>query len=164
MTKTYIRSIRLGKWFPPGAKLAVSIARLIILREDFMLELHGIIAENLDELDGHSAQWRRTYFFRSSVRTLCEIQGALTTIRMNPEFKRILRRQTTKEQSELRQICAKLHAATTITKGIRDSLGGHVLHRAVEKALNNLAYESFGILEVGRTGSSKRLISEWQEN
>src|SRR5258708_35192649 len=88
-TKTYIRVVRLGKWFPPGDPLAASVARLSILREDFMLELRGIYANSIAALDTHSDAWRRMYFFRSSVRTLWEIPGALTTIRANAEFKRI---------------------------------------------------------------------------
>lgn len=150
MSRLYIRAIRLGRWFPPGDKLAAAIARLIILREDFMLELHGIIAGCLSELDNHSTGWRKTYFFRNSVRTLWEIQGTLTTIRMSSEFKHMLSKRTSRERSELRQICAKLNAASKITKAIRDSLGGHVLQGAVEKALDNIPYDHFGILQVGK--------------
>lgn len=147
----YIRAVRLGRWFPPRDELAALIARLMILREDFMLELYGIHAESLPELDVHSEQWRRTYFFRASVRTLWEIQGCLTTIRMNKEFKDMLRREPPAEQKQLSEMCAKLNAASSLTKEIRNSLGGHVLQSGVEKALNNLAYDRWGVIEVGRT-------------
>ena len=101
-TTTYIRVVRLGKWLPAGDPLAASMARLIILREDFMLELRGIYATSISALDTHSDAWRRMYFFRSSVRTLWEIQGTLTMIRTNPEFKRILQRRSAKEQNQLK--------------------------------------------------------------
>lgn len=147
---TYIRAIRLGRWFPPGDELAASIARLVILREDFMLELHGIHAESLPELDQHSEQWRRTYFFRASVRTLREIRGCLTRISMNKEFKYMLGTRSAKERRELSAICARLNSASAVTKGIRDSLGGHVLHSAVQKAVDNLDYDRWGLVEIGR--------------
>src|SRR5882762_8625753 len=53
-TTTYIRVVRLGKWFPAGDPLAAAIARLSILREDFMLELRGIYAKSITALDTHS--------------------------------------------------------------------------------------------------------------
>lgn len=151
MSKIYVRSIRLGKWFPPNDPLAASIARLVILREDFMLEARGILARNVSELDAHSEEWRRIYFFRNIIRTLWEIQGALTTIRMNPEFKRMLKKESPREQHELSQMSAKLNAAASIVGELRNALGGHVLSESVAKALNNLTYESWGFLEVGRT-------------
>lgn len=149
MARTFIRVIRLGKWFPPGDKLAAAIARLIILREDLMLELRGIKAPKLPELDEHSEQWRRLFFFRSSIRTLWEIQGTLTTIRMNPEFKRILKKQSIQEQNDLSRICAKLNAAASLMKDLRNALGGHVLQEKVAEAIDNLADDRWGVLEVG---------------
>lgn len=148
-TTTYIRVVRLGKWFPAGDPLAASIARLSILREDFMLELRGIYASSITALDTHSDAWRRMYFFRSSVRTLWEIQGTLTTIRANPEFKRILQRRSAKEQNQLKQISSKLNAAASLTKEIRNAMGGHVLPEAVTRALDNMSYDRWGVLEFG---------------
>jgi hypothetical protein len=148
-TTTYIRVVRLGKWFPPGDPLAAAIARLSILREDFMLELRGIYANSITALDTHSDAWRRTYFFRSSVRTLWEIQGTLTTIRMNPEFKRILQKRSAKEQNQLQQISSKLNAAASLTRDIRNAMGGHVLPEAVTRALDHMSSDRWGVLEFG---------------
>jgi len=148
-TTTYIRVVRLGKWLPAGDPLAASMARLIILREDFMLELRGIYATSISALDTHSDAWRRMYFFRSSVRTLWEIQGTLTMIRTNPEFKRILQRRSAKEQNQLKQISAKLNAAASLTKKIRNAMGGHVLLEAVVRALDNMPYDRWGVIEFG---------------
>src|SRR5260370_31786277 len=107
-TRTYVRMVRLGKWFPAGDPLAAAVARLIILREDFMLELRGIYPNSITALDTHSDSWRRMSFFRFSVRTLWEIQGAFTTIRTNPDFKRILQKSPPTEQYQLKQISSKL--------------------------------------------------------
>src|SRR5260370_27128549 len=133
-TTTYIRVVRLSKWFLAGDPLAASMARLSILREDFMLELRGIYASSITALDTHSDAWRRMYFFRSSVRTLWEIQGTLTTIRTNPEFRRILQGRSPREQNQLKQILSKLNAAASLTKEIRNAMGGHVLPQAITRA------------------------------
>ncbi|SRR5258708_2816713 len=148
-TTTYIRVVRLGKWFPAGDPLAASIARLSILREDFMLELRGLHASSIALLDVHSDAWRQMYFFRSSVRTLWEIQGTLTTIRSNPEFKQIFRRSSPTEQNLIRQISSKLNAAASLTKEIRNAMGGHVLPEAVSRAVDGLSYDRHGVLEFG---------------
>ncbi len=148
-TTTYIRVVRLSKWFPAGDPLAASMARLSILREDFMLELRGIYASSITALDTHSDAWRRMYFFRSSVRTLWEIQGTLTTIRTNPEFRRILQGRSPREQNQLKQILSKLNAAASLTKEIRNAMGGHVLPQAITRALDNMSSDRWGVLEFG---------------
>jgi len=135
-TRTYIRVVRLGKWFPARDPPAGSMARLMILREDFMLELRGIHARSIPLLDVHSNIWRQMYFFRSSVRTLWEIQGTLTTIRTNREFKRILQRRPQSEQNQIKRISSKLNAAASLTREIRNAMGGHVLPEAVTRALD----------------------------
>jgi hypothetical protein len=39
------RIIKLRKWFPADDPLAVPVARLCILREDFLLEMRGVYEE-----------------------------------------------------------------------------------------------------------------------
>lgn len=151
MSKTYIRAVRMGRWLPANDSLAAAIARLMILREDLMLELHGVVADEILDLDGHSASYRHIYFLRSSVRTLWEIQGALTMILRNPEFKRMIEKRPAKERAQLRDIAKRLNTASHLTKTVRDNIGGHVLHHAVQKALNNIPYDNVGMIEVGRT-------------
>ncbi len=148
-TTTYIRVVRLAKWFPGGDPLAASIARLSILREDFLLELRGLHASSIPLLDVHSDAWRQMYFFRSSVRTLWEIQGTLTTIRSNPELKRIFLRSSPTEQNLIKQISSKLNAAASLTKEIRNAMGGHVLPEAVNRTLDGLSSDRFGVIEFG---------------
>ena len=141
--------VRLGKWFPAGDSLASAMACLSILREDFMLELRGIYPRSITALDTHSDSWRRMYFFRCSVRTLWEIQGAFTTIRTNPEFKHILQKRSAKEQDQLKQISSKLNAAASLTREIRNAIGGHILPEAVTRALETMPSDTWGVLEVG---------------
>jgi hypothetical protein len=39
--KMHIRTVNLKKWFPGNDILAAQVARLCILREDFLFELEG---------------------------------------------------------------------------------------------------------------------------
>ncbi len=149
MAKVYIRAVRLGKWFPPNDALAVQIARLCILREDLMLQLHGLHAERIKALDLHSTAYRRTYFLRSAVRTMWEIQGANTVIRSNPAFKKMLAKCSPGDQRKLKEITRKLNAAAPLVQRLRNALGGHVDTDYVAIALKEMEWERFGFLEVG---------------
>jgi hypothetical protein len=151
MIKTYVREMKLRRWFPPNDRFAATVARLSILREDFGLEMWGIYAGRIGSLDKHSAQWRRLYFWRNLVRTLWEIRRALETLFTLPEFKRLLREQPLRRKRKFDDLLKKLSAGQVIVKGIRDSLGGHVLQRSVEKALNSMSFDRWGYIEVGRT-------------
>ena len=44
---------------------------------------------------------------------------------------------------------SKLEKAKPLVEEIRNSLGGHVLQRSVELALNNMALDRWGYIEVG---------------
>ncbi len=70
---------------------------------------------------------------------------------MNPEFKRMLKRESPREQRELSQISAKLNASASIVKELRNALGGHVLPESVAKAVDGMPHDKWGFLEVGRT-------------
>ena len=89
MARTQLRHIILSKWFPSNDHIAIAVARLCILREDYLLELQGLIKQDFnpfdvsssvskpDSLDGNSPSWRRIYFFRNSLRTLNEIRNVV---------------------------------------------------------------------------------------
>jgi hypothetical protein len=125
------------------------MARLCILREDLMLELRGIYAERIVELDEHSEQWRRIYFLRRSVASLWEIQGAVNRIRADKRFKAFLRTRTATEQRELKEITKKLNEAAPMIQRLRHAFGGHVDTNALAHALDNMNSERFGLIEVG---------------
>ena len=151
MPDTIIREIKLGQWFPPNDPLAMQIARLCVLREYYLLEMRGLTSGDLRELDTHSDAWRRLYFLFNSVRTLWEIQGAITVICGNTEFKETRAGRETREQSELTEIVSKLNAAIPELKTIRDSLGGHISQQALQAALNAMDSSRTGELEIGPT-------------
>jgi hypothetical protein len=150
MTRKFIRTVRLQNWFPPRDSLAVSVARLCILREDFLLEFHGIYASEIGQLDEHSAEWRRIYFLRSAIRTLREMKHVIDRLQVHPEFKKALASRSSKERREFRELVRQLNAEHQLVKQLRDALGGHVLESAVQKALDGMHPERLGFFEVGR--------------
>jgi hypothetical protein len=81
------------------------------LREDYLLELQGLIktdfnpfdvsssASKPDSRDGNSPSWRRIYFFRNSLRTLNEIRNVVDGLFSD----RVNRAALANETVELRQ-------------------------------------------------------------
>jgi hypothetical protein len=151
MSKLYVRQFKLRKWFPPNDRFAACVARLCILREDFALEMWGLYAPSIKWLDGHSVVWRRIYFLRNMVRTLWEIRKVLETLNTVPEFKRVLRAQPLKTRKKFDEMVKKFEKDQTLIQNMRDSLGGHVLQRTVEQALNDMPLDKFSYIEVGST-------------
>jgi hypothetical protein len=146
------RIIRLTKWFPPNDPLAAKMARLCILREDFLLEMNGVFTERIDELDGHSQEWRRLYFIRNLIRTLREIEAGIQRLFTDAEFKALLAKQPDEVQREFAEHAARMADGIGTVKEIRDDICGHVQETAVQEALGELAgTDIFGLLETGPT-------------
>lgn len=113
--------------------------------------MQGIYVEDLEQLDANSAFWRRLYFWRNLVRTLLEIRKALESLNTIPEFKKAMRAQTLIWQKKFGQMMRRLQKAEQIVDEIRNNLGGHVLHRGVAKALDNMDIGRWSFIEIGRT-------------
>jgi len=150
MIKTYVRQIKLRRWFPPHDRFAACVARLCILREDLFLEMAGIYASRIKTLDSHSVVWRRMYFWRHLVKTVGEIRQTIDTLNGVPEFRRVFKKQPTEWRKKFDSMVKKLAQERLLVKEMRDSLGGHVLHKTVEQALNDMPMDKFGDLELGR--------------
>lgn len=143
--------MKLRRWFPPDDRFASCVARLSILREDFALEMRGLYKPHIKSLDEHSAIWRKLYFWRNLVRTLLEIRKTLESLNTVPEFKRALKKQPARWQDKFGVMVRKLEKAEGLVEEIRNSLGGHVLQRSVERALNNMSADRWSYIEVGET-------------
>lgn len=138
MSKIYVRQMNLRRWFTPKDRYAACVARLCILREDFALEIWGLYATSIKRLDGHSVVWRRIYFWRNLVRTLGEIRRTIETLNTVPEFKKVFKAQPVGIRKKFEEMVKKLEKDQSLVQNMRDSLGGHVLQRTVEQALNAL--------------------------
>ena len=149
MTRTHIRFVKLRKWFPPKDPVASSVARLCILREDFKLELQGIVAGKLSKLDGNSIGWRKLYFIRNSIRTLTEIRSAIENLRRLPGFKKLLSKQTKQDRQDFAKFMQKMNSSHQMIKDIRDAVGAHVLQQSTSRALDTPDFDWEGFLEAG---------------
>jgi hypothetical protein len=163
MAQTHICHINLRNWFPPDDPIAVLVARLCVLREDYLLELQGLIKKDFntfdpsmsasepDSLDGNSPSWRRIYFFRSSVRTLNEIRNAVERLFVDPTQKAALAEEGLELQKAFEKLRGEFSGLSGTIKDLRDQIGGHVLHEGVRKALEGMDPGRNALLEVGET-------------
>ncbi len=150
MGKTTFYSFRLTSLFPPNDEYAATIARLCILWEDFITEASGGAAAQIQEMDGHSPQWRRLYFLRRSIGTVHEIRKALHTLRTVNEFKAALSNQDKTDQASFEQAYQTLTTHEEAIKTLRNNIaGGHVLQKAVKEGLSKADSELQGLLQKG---------------
>ena len=68
-----------------------------------------------------------------------------------PEFKKALKTQRIGTRKKFENMVKKLETNQSLIQKTRDSLGGHVLQRTVEQALNEMPFEQFWYIEVGGT-------------
>jgi hypothetical protein len=142
------RIVNLSKWFHAGDPLAAKVARLCILREDFLLEMQGVTTEQISQLDEHSEQWRRFYFIRNIVRTLNEIQSGIQRIRSDPEFKDLLEKEPQEVRDEFDKHAEAMAAGIETLKVVRNDICAHVREDAVFETLGEMHPDAFGLLEI----------------
>jgi hypothetical protein len=151
MTQIRVRSIKLRRWFPPGDPVAAGVATLCILREDFVLELQGIMSDDLAPLDGNESSYRRTYFWRNSLRTLEEIRKTFNALNGVPEFRAAIAREP-----EIGTVFANAQrslsrASTKFLRELRNELGGHIDPARIQQGLNSLEVQQEGFAQLGTT-------------
>jgi hypothetical protein len=129
--------------------LTAKIARLCILREDLLIEMHGVLTNDISALDDHSAEYRRMYFLRNLLRTHMELSGAVRTLLRSADFKALLERQPEVIRSAFAERVATLVRVHPILKDVRNDICGHVLESAVQSALERIPVDSFGFLDIG---------------
>ena len=163
MARTHLRHIILSKWFPADDPIGILVARLSILREDYRLELEGLIKKDFnpfdhtssasapDSLDGNSPSWRRIYFFRSSLRTLNEIRNAVDRLFVDGAHKAALAQETLELRQAFEVLRDEIKGQSEVIKDLRDRIGGHVLHEGVGNALRGMDYGRNALIEMGET-------------
>ena len=149
MPRTAIKVTDLRKWFPAGDRLAAAVARLCILREDLMVDGLGAIAEGMGKLDGNTVAWRKLYFLRNSIKTLAEVRSAIETLRGLERFKELLAKQSPQHIQQFESFYSMITSAHSLVKEVRNAVGGHILQKSVEVALDSQEFEWMGVLEMG---------------
>ena len=141
--------INLHRWFPPSDPLAATVARMCILREDFAIELQGMLATNIEPLDANTAVWRKVYFWRNLVRTLQEISSTLKALNSIPEFTAALENHPDWKE-RFRSLEDTFTKKRELIKEIRNNLGGHIFPESeVEKALGSIGVDRCAHIEIG---------------
>lgn len=165
-TRTYTVSLR--RWFPADDPIAIAVAKLCVLREDYFLELRGLIIPGpghfegtssgggIPGLDDNSASWRRLYFFRNSMRTLNEIRNLVNRMHTNKPDKDALAQAPEPIIEGFKTLKEKLSHTMELVKGLRDSLGGHVLHSDLQTVLKDMDSAMTGFFQDGEIRGTVR--------
>jgi hypothetical protein len=149
--------IKLRKWFPPDDEVATAVAMLCILREDFLLEMQGIIAEKLDQLDKNDAAYRRLYFWRNSLRTLEEAKTMLNRLNSHAEFREALERRSPATKSAFDEVKRQLNIASDkFLYRLRSTVGAHLDQLRLQAAINRFEPLYEGFLQLGETRGNDR--------
>jgi hypothetical protein len=147
-----IKPIRLRTWFPPDDPVATAVARLCVLREDLILELHGIVADNLEKVDGNSNEWRRMYFWRNSLRTLEEIKHSLNNINRQVSFRQALAREPAQVKTAFESQKKELNKTSQEVLGeLRNTVSAHLDGGVMQDALDQMEGDREGLVEIGET-------------
>jgi hypothetical protein len=85
---------------------------------------------------------------RNLIRTQSELYSAFQTLQSNREFKALLKRRPAEECHEFERKFKALNS-NELLKEVRNDVGGHVRHKAVQRALNRISDEAFGFFQVG---------------
>jgi HAD superfamily hydrolase (TIGR01509 family) len=89
-----VRARALRQWFRADddveKAMMVQVAKLAVLHEDIMLEIHGALsAADMDTLGHASEAYRRMYFVRRALATAFEMKQAVDVLQRNSAFKRM---------------------------------------------------------------------------
>ena len=103
-----VQHIRLREFFPPDDPIAVTIARLCILRQDLLLESEAIRQKSFPLLDLNGEEWRRLYFWRNSFRTLENIRSAIAALSNQKGFRLALSKEPKDVQTGFRKLLEHL--------------------------------------------------------
>lgn len=153
-----IQPIKIKTWFPPEDHVAITIARLCVLRQDLLLESQAIRETSLPSLDQNGVEWRRLYFWRNSFRTLESIRSAVHALKSERAFITDLEREPNEVQKGFVRLTSALKKVSDeFLKDLRNELGGHILEKAVADALRRMEFDQTGLVQVsdGKVGQQQ---------
>ena len=153
MHKSRLQHIRFSIFFPADDLVAVTIARLCILREDLLLEGQAIRQASLPGLDSNGQEWRRLYFWRNSFKTLENIRQAIHTLSCERKFNEAFKKEPLAVQKGFERLRRQLEKISSeFLKDLRNDLGGHVSQKATADALKRMDADQLALLEISADG------------
>jgi hypothetical protein len=151
MARLHIRPVRLRKWFPPNDPVATAVAMLCVLREDFLIELYGIVDDQLGRLDDNDAGYRRTYFWRNSLRTLEEIKNVMNRLNSHSEFRDAMSKEPPEVSEAFEGLKSSLNKGSDeFLRVLRNTIGGHLDEEMVQATLDGMDPLTEGLVQIGR--------------
>lgn len=144
-----IKIDNLADWFPANDRFASQMARICILREELMFELHCYIeSRNVKDTTEYKESWRQVYYFRKMHVTIVEMRNALLSLAKGREFKSFLSKQPNRFQEQFSELKEQLELTAKEMKHFRNDLGAHIKEDAVHHALQDMGGKREGYLQI----------------
>jgi hypothetical protein len=153
-TQTLQRWGRLRSVFSTSSnmELHAQIASISVLFEDLRIELAGISADTLGELDEIGKSRRSLYFLRRSIATLHEFTNALNELDKLPSFESIRTRFNEGSGRHWRRALTYLRKHERYVARMRHHVGGHFGKQAAMLAIESLLPDAVSSLEIALYG------------
>jgi hypothetical protein len=115
--------------------MMVQVAKLVVLHEDIMLEIHGAL--NAAELElGHADEtYRRMYFFRRALATAFEMKQAVDVLQGNKAFKECRRSWEPQNADRWDQVVRFFQENNKLIKSWRNNVGAKFTESAAQFSL-----------------------------
>lgn len=114
------------------------IARLAVLYEDLRIELLGIQAESLSQLDTTDERYRRNYFLRRSIATLLEFAESFRLLEECPNFRIIKAEFDAPSRRRWQKAQRFFEKHEPFLRLVRNDIGGHFGSEAARYAITHL--------------------------
>jgi len=131
----------------PRRDLHSHIARLCVLSEDLRIEIGGLNATQIDEMDELGRKARSLYFLRRSMGTLFEFAGAIARIEALPEFSIVKDGFGPMASRHWAKSVRFFHNNQSRIARLRHHVGGHFGQQAAEHAIDTFGSTECGCIE-----------------
>jgi len=141
------------------------LIRLSVLYEDLRIEVMALSRPHLEALDETSVSYRKNYFLRRSICTLCEFSETFRRLDQNEDFKKAIfwvrhfgPHKTHADEFELRLTkCIRFFDTYDgIIGKVRNDLGGHFGETTAREVIKTIAEAGYGQLRWFKDTSVKR--------
>jgi len=144
----------------PNLNLNGRLAQLCVLYEDLRIEMLGIRAKSIGEMDDIDSMYRQHYFLRRSIGTLREFSYGLVNLDEFPAFVTILNGFNEGDQSIWRKSVEFFKKHKNQVDAVRNNVGGHFGLEAALYAIKSLRPDAVGTIEVNDVTMRGTVITE----
>jgi len=124
------------------------MAQLCVLREDLYLELEGLKEDEIVPLDRNGDNYRSTYFFRNSTKTLFEIRKVVQNLKGQETFMKQLANQGD-FHAAFKEFDNAISKSRDLLKRLRHETSGHLDEGAFSNALQKISTDTKQLFQAG---------------